>query len=152
MVKDSKRLEKQERRKHDRQTQAQREGSARFFKRIAGVTGAGILLLLLVVGWNRGWIGGNAEEHPYAGFAQCLTDAGLTMYGTDWCPHCQEQKKMFDDSFDFIDYVNCDFNQSVCKQKGVTGYPTWHFDGAFWAEGVQTFPQFAEVSGCELPE
>ena len=29
------------------------------------------------------------------GFAQCLKDKGAIFYGAFWCPHCQNQKKMF---------------------------------------------------------
>lgn len=59
---------------------------------------------------------------------------------------------MFEEAFDFIEFVNCDFNQLTCQSNGVTGYPAWFFNGAPWAEGVQTFDAFSEISGCPLPE
>ena len=58
-------------------------------------------------------------------FAKCLTDKGWTMYGAVWCPHCQDQKKAFGDSFKYIKYVECPDNIQLCTDKGVNGYPTW---------------------------
>ena len=29
-------------------------------------------------------------------FAKCLNEKGLKLYGASWCPHCQEQKQMFE--------------------------------------------------------
>ena len=33
-------------------------------------------------------ITGNAVAGELDNFAQCLTDNGVKMYGTDWCSHC----------------------------------------------------------------
>lgn len=62
-------------------------------------------------------------------FAQCLTEKGVIMYGIEWCPHCQNQKAAFGDSFDYVHYVDCDLSGSVCDAAGVEGYPTWVIDG-----------------------
>ena len=43
----------------------------------------------------------------YNTFAKCLTEKGLVMYGTDWCPHCQNQKALLGDSFDYITSRAC---------------------------------------------
>ncbi|MEI6774232.1 MAG: hypothetical protein WCL18_05590 [bacterium] len=40
-------------------------------------------------------------------FAQCLTDQGAIMYGSQTCPHCQSQKAMFGESFAKVTYVEC---------------------------------------------
>ena len=40
-------------------------------------------------------------------FAKCLTSKGVTMYGSDECPVCLRQKKLFKDSFVYVDYYNC---------------------------------------------
>jgi glutaredoxin len=150
-LKNSKRLEKIERRKDERDAREATLTRSRFLSKVSLFTGVPLLIVGFFLAWNAGWFGAPASEHPYAPFAQCLTDAGLTMYGADWCPHCQDQKAMFDDAFEFIDYVNCDFNKTECAQK-VDGYPTWYYQDKFWEDGVQSFNDFAEVSGCTLPE
>ena len=85
----------------------------------------------------------------YDSFASCLTNAGFTMYGTDWCPHCKAQKEMFGASFDKIDYVNCDINAEECAIQGVQGYPTWKINGQSYS-GTQSLEILAERSGCQL--
>lgn len=143
---------KRQRREEARQLQVHAVQQRSFWHKILAIGAACGLLIVLLIGWQQGWWGGPREPHPYDAFAQCLTDAGLVMYGTDWCPHCQDQKAMFGVSFDFIDYVNCDFNQAVCQAKGIEGYPTWYHDDQLWTSGVQTFNSLSGVSGCEMPE
>lgn len=83
-------------------------------------------------------------------FARCLADKGLTMYGAAWCPHCQNQKKPFGSSFQFVPYVECPNVPKLCIEKGVSGYPTWIM-GDTKLEGEQTLSKLSEISTCALP-
>lgn len=152
MINDAKRHAKLERRRAERLARETSAGRTQFWSRVGWFTGGPLLIVAGFLAWNAGWFGAPASEHPYAEFAQCLSDEGLVMYGTDWCPHCQDQKQMFEDAFEFIEFVNCDFNKTTCQSLGVTGYPTWFYQGEKWADGVQAFGEFAEISGCSLPE
>jgi len=87
----------------------------------------------------------------YDDLAKCLTKQGLVMYGTDWCSHCQEQKRMFDGSFKYINYVNCDMNYDACKAAGVEGYPTWTYPKGPKTSGEQQLALLAERAGCTVP-
>ncbi|RME79900.1 MAG: hypothetical protein D6769_01080 [Methanobacteriota archaeon] len=91
-----------------------------------------------------------APSGKYSSFAQCLTDNGAVMYGTDWCPHCKNQKAMFGDAFANINYVNCDNDKKACEDAGVQGYPTWHIKGQVLV-GTQPLDVLASTAGCELP-
>ena len=82
-------------------------------------------------------------------FAQCLTDNEVKMYGTEWCSHCQNQKKLFGKSFKFVDYIDCDKNKDVCLSAGIKGYPTWKINGESYP-GEQSLERLAQLSGCEL--
>ncbi len=82
-------------------------------------------------------------------FAQCLTDKGLKMYGTEWCSHCKNQKEFFGDSFKSIDYTDCDINKETCLIEGITGYPTWKINGESYP-GEQSLETLAKLAGCEL--
>ncbi len=82
-------------------------------------------------------------------FANCLTDKGIVMYGTDWCHYCQDQKEMFGTHFGKINYVNCEYDKAACTAAGVRGYPTWAIGGVNYP-GVQQLEKLAELSGCEL--
>ncbi len=35
-------------------------------------------------------------------FAKCLSEKGVTMYGAAWCSHCQNTKKTFGQSFQYV--------------------------------------------------
>src|SRR3989344_6186429 len=59
------------------------------------------------------------------GFAQCLAQKGFTMYGAYWCPHCQNEKAAFGDSFKFVNYVECTKEPNRCTAAGAKGFPTW---------------------------
>lgn len=88
-------------------------------------------------------------------FAQCLTDNGVVMYGTYWCPHCQNQKEMFGDSWEFVNYIECSLPEragqtQICKEDGITGYPTWKFSDGSELKGEVTLEQLALKSGCSL--
>ena len=82
-------------------------------------------------------------------FAQCLTDSGAVMYGTDWCHYCQNQKELFGEDFEKINYVNCDYNKAACDDAGVSGYPTWVINGVTYP-GFKQIEKLAELSGCEV--
>lgn len=94
------------------------------------------------------------SEHD--AFAQCLTEKNVTMYGAYWCPHCQNQKKIFGNAFRHIKYVECatpgmpNVMTTECEEAGVEGYPTWiNADGEIVA-GEQSLEDLAAFSGCAL--
>jgi uncharacterized membrane protein/glutaredoxin len=75
------------------------------------------------------------------------------MYGAYWCPHCREQKALFGDAAKQIPYVECDprgENPQVelCRQKQITGYPTWEIKGKM-VSGLHTLDQLADLSGYQ---
>ena len=85
-------------------------------------------------------------------FAQCLAEKGVTMYGADWCPHCQNEKKAFGDSFRLIPYVECPKEPQRCLAAMVNGYPTWIFQDGRRLEGEQGIEKLSAESGCALPK
>ena len=90
-------------------------------------------------------------------FATCLKDRGAVFYGAFWCPHCQNQKKMFGKAAKLLSYVECstpDGNAQlkVCIDKSITGYPTWEFADGSRLSGEIQLSKLAEKTGCTLPE
>ena len=102
------------------------------------------IVVLIVAGF------GYSTYMKNQGFAECLTKAGVGMYGTDWCPHCQDQKQMFGKSFKKVTYINCDANPKACQAEGVTGYPTWIYPDGDRTSGVQSFAALSEKTGCQV--
>lgn len=83
-------------------------------------------------------------------FAQCLSEKNLTMYGAEWCPHCQREKALFGTSFKYVKYVECPDNAQLCIDKGITGYPTWIDSSGTKHEGEQGLEGLSKISGCPL--
>jgi len=88
--------------------------------------------------------------------AQCLTDKGVKMYGAWYCPHCAAQKEAFGTAFHKVTYVECaDTNTKaelqVCKDAGITGYPTWVFPDGTRLEGERRLTELASTSDCAPP-
>ncbi|OGI60634.1 hypothetical protein A2641_01880 [Candidatus Nomurabacteria bacterium RIFCSPHIGHO2_01_FULL_37_25] len=99
---------------------------------------------------------GSTEPGKYDTFATCLKDKGAVFYGAFWCPHCQEQKKLFGSSQKLLPYVECSTadarNQTqICIDKKVSSYPTWEFTDGSRLNGEIPLAQLAEKTSCELP-
>lgn len=88
-------------------------------------------------------------------FAKCLTDNDVKMYGAYWCPHCENNKKAFGDSWKYITYVECavegqpQVQTTACTVAGIEGYPTWVIKGEKYP-GEQSLENLARLSGCKL--
>jgi hypothetical protein len=89
-------------------------------------------------------------------FAKCLATKQAKMYGAYWCPHCADQKEMFESSFQYVSYVECGVPGSrdeaqVCKDAGIKHFPTWEFFGGERQEGTLALQALSNKTGCSLP-
>jgi phage baseplate assembly protein gpV len=89
-------------------------------------------------------------------FANCLAERQAKMYGAYWCPHCAEQKEMFESSFRYVPYVECGVQGSrdeapACKEAGIKHFPTWQFADGERREGTQALQALGTKTGCSLP-
>jgi hypothetical protein len=89
-------------------------------------------------------------------FAKCLASRPAKMYGAYWCPHCADQKEMFESSFQYVPYVECGVPGSrdeaqVCKDAGIKHFPTWEFAGGERQEGTLALQALGAKTGCSLP-
>lgn len=94
---------------------------------------------------------GTPKPGLYDNFSKCLAEKNATMYGAYWCPHCQNTKKTFGDSFQYVPYVECTVETKTCTDKQVEGYPTWIFSDGSRIEGEASMQILAEKTGCALP-
>ncbi len=85
----------------------------------------------------------------YDSLAKCITAKGISMAGTETCPHCKEQKKTLGTSFEYIDYHNCDVEPNWCNSKKVMYYPSWILANGKVVSGTQSIEQLKELTGCE---
>jgi hypothetical protein len=102
------------------------------------------------------YLGIRKRGHRFDAFAQCLAAKPAKMYGAYWCPHCADQKAMFESSFHFVPYVECGVPGSrdeaqVCKDAGIKHFPTWEFADGERLEGTQSLQFLGTKTGCSLP-
>ncbi len=88
-------------------------------------------------------------------FAQCLKEKGAVFYGAFWCPHCKNQKTMFGNSQKYLNYVECSTPDGraqlqACKEKNITGYPTWEFADGSRESGEVPLNKLSEKTGCKI--
>jgi hypothetical protein len=120
------------------------------------ISGVGILIVGIIVAVILNTSGPKIAEGQYDGFAQCLEDSGTKFYGAFWCPHCQNQKKMFGSSAKLIPYVECSTvdgkgKNQICIDEKIEGYPTWVFPDLSRLSGEISLQVLAEKSSCPLP-
>jgi uncharacterized membrane protein len=93
------------------------------------------------------------EDPMVRALAEHLTDRGAEFYGASWCPHCQEQKRLFGASARRLPYIECSPagpnapQAPSCNIAGVQSYPTWKINGRTIVGQVLTLAQLADASG-----
>jgi hypothetical protein len=105
--------------------------------------------LLILIFFISGCINQETENHD--ALAKCLTEKGVKMYGTYVCPACAQQKDLFGDSFQHIDYIEChpraeNSQYELCED--IERVPTWEFPDGTRVTGVQKLEALAVLSDC----
>ncbi len=118
-------------------------------KHLFGLSALAVIALVAIV------LAQKNEPGKYDGFAKCLTDNGVKMYGAYWCPHCLNQKTAFGKSWKYVSYIECSLpdragQTELCRKAGIEGYPTWEFSDSSRLEGEVSFEGLAVKSGCTL--
>lgn len=116
-----------------------------------------LALVLLIIGGIVVLTTLENKSENLDGFTQCLKEKETILYGAFWCPHCQRQKELFGQSEKYLPYVECSTpdgkNQlSICKDKKITGYPTWEFKDGSRLEGEISLEKLSQKTGCKLPK
>ena len=88
-------------------------------------------------------------KQDYSALADCLTEKGIIMAGTDSCPACRSQKEKFGEAFEKILYKNCDTELNWCAENGIYSVPTWVFPDGMQTVGVKDYSFLSRAAGCE---
>lgn len=115
---------------------------------VAGAVLTAVLLISLVVPVG-------SSDTRLDNFAKCIADKRATMYGSFYCIHCDDQKKLFGSSFQYVPYVECSVPGSremtySCRVAQIHRTPTWIFASGERIEGTQTLQNLSEKTGCPL--
>jgi thiol-disulfide isomerase/thioredoxin len=93
------------------------------------------------------------EDATTRALAEHLAEQGVLFYGASWCPHCQEQKRLFGASAERLPYIECSPagpnapQAASCTRAGVTSYPTWVINGRVIAGEVLSLARLADATG-----
>jgi uncharacterized membrane protein/glutaredoxin len=93
-----------------------------------------------------------SADAKLAGLADYLTSVNAKFYGASWCPHCQEQKRLFGAAAGRLPYVECSpdgprgAEAPACQAMQIQGYPTWIINGQRF-EGVLSIDDLTRLSG-----
>jgi len=123
-----------------------------------------IIIIVVVVALVIAVIGFSAyldskKSAKLTALAECITKSGAKFYGAFWCPHCQDQKGLFQTLFSSADkklpYVECSTPDSngqlqVCQDIGIKVYPTWKFSDGTTHEGGMTLQELADKTKCQF--
>lgn len=116
-----------------------------------------LTLCLLPLLWTSAPAGNDTARATTDKFARCISDKGAVMYGLFWCSHCQQQKELFGDSFQYVKYVECATKENPraitpeCKAQDIKHTPTWIFKDGSRLEGAQQLSTLAGKTGCKAP-
>ncbi|MEK7106802.1 MAG: protein disulfide isomerase family protein [Patescibacteria group bacterium] len=116
-----------------------------------------LIVLALIVGGIGVSMSVSTGPGKLDSFARCIKDSGTVYYGAFWCPHCQATNKLFGKSKKLLPYVECSTpdgqrQMQICKDKNITGYPTWVFPDGNILTGERTLAELGAASGCTLPQ
>lgn len=119
---------------------------------LAKSVGAGLVMVLVIHLHYAGyWGDAPGPEDPWVrGLAETLSRSDAKFYGASWCPHCQDQKKLFGSSAKRVPYVECSPggpqapSAPICKEKNITSFPTWIVNGQRYT-GVLPLDELAKI-------
>jgi uncharacterized membrane protein/glutaredoxin len=126
---------------------------------LAQTVGLAAVVVIGLHGYHAGWWGGGGPEDPYfKALATYIADADATFYGASWCPHCQEQKRLFGSSQERLPYVECSPQgrsgprAAACIQENIQAYPTWIINGRRYERVIEPY-ELARITGFRgLPQ
>lgn len=99
---------------------------------------------------------GEGEAAPdLVAFAKALTQAGTKYFTAAWCPHCNDQKALFEDGANYLNVIEVTNPDRTLNDIGVanniTSFPTWEFPDGTRLTGQQTLATISERSDVPIP-
>ena len=88
-----------------------------------------------------------SRESEEVAIAKCLSSKGAVLYGASWCPYTREQIASFKNGFQHLNYVECTEKSALCRQNGISAYPTWIIRGTR-VLGYRPPAEIGSIAGC----
>jgi len=127
----------------------------------AWVPGSAIAAIAVVAGMHAHFSGlfdpaAGPEKRELRALAEHLGRSGARFYGAYWCPHCNDQKALFEASVKRLPYVECTPDGRngpralECVTNNVNAYPTWIIGGRRY-EQIMDPPELARITDFDWP-
>jgi cyclophilin family peptidyl-prolyl cis-trans isomerase len=88
-------------------------------------------------------------------FAKALTQAGTKYFTAAWCPHCNQQKALFEDGSTYLNAIEVTNPDRTLNAIGIanniTSFPTWEFPDGTRLTGMQTLATISQRAGVAIP-
>ena len=89
-------------------------------------------------------------------FAKDIAASGAVFYGAAWCPHCTDQKELFEDGQVFLPFVEATNPDRTPNQisldNEITTYPTWVFSDGSRLTGTQSLEALSDAANVPIPQ
>lgn len=114
-----------------------------------------ILILIIAIGGLFFLASLPDKPGQYDKLAQSIAQSGTKFYGAFWCSNCQTQKAEFGKSAKLLPYIECSTPDTkgqlqVCKDQGITAYPTWVFADGSRRTGVISREELTELIKIQI--
>jgi hypothetical protein len=78
--------------------------------------------------------------------AKCIGSKS-TLYTQLGCSHCKDQEEMFGENYQYLNKIDCWYDNQPCIANNITGTPTWIIKNEKYP-GVQSIEKLKELTGC----
>lgn len=78
--------------------------------------------------------------------AKCIGQNSI-LYVQLGCSHCEDQKNLFGNSYQYLNVTDCFYETGVCINNSIEATPTWVIKDQRYV-GVQTVEKIKELTGC----
>lgn len=130
------------------------------------IRGFVILFLIGVLAFGGMYVFFNKDSMLPSGYdpivvAETLTEGGFHLYHVSWCPHCQNQLKLFgNDALEYLNNTECDTIPNDHPEKemcdSIPYWPTWKLPDGELTSGYKNFAELeflyedCTVDGCNM--
>ena len=105
-----------------------------------------IILLILIVITITACNTKTSNEEDTEAIMACIASSS-TLYVKTGCPHCDDQKELFNEHLDKFTIVNCADEQQKCIDDGIFVVPTWIINNEHY-EGVHEINELRALTNC----
>lgn len=86
------------------------------------------------------------KNHTNQELAKCIGERS-TLYLQLGCSHCEDQKNLFGENYQYLNVVDCFYDPQECTNNNIEATPTWKIKGNLY-KGFQTIEELKSLTEC----